>query len=82
MTASTHTVFICCPDINECARDEDNNCDPNNATCTNTVGSFECACNIGYSGDGTVDSCEGMSINSPTKVNCCHSLCTLIDPIL
>ena len=31
---------------------ENNNCD-DNANCTNIDGSFECACNSGYSGDGT-----------------------------
>ena len=32
------------------------NCD-SNATCTNTDGSFECACNNGFSGNGV--NCEG-----------------------
>ncbi|XP_072017070.1 neuropilin-1-like [Amphiura filiformis] len=35
---------------NECTLSTDN-CDAN-ATCTNTVGSFTCACNVGYNGDG------------------------------
>ena len=37
-------------DIDECAIDIDN-CDIN-AFCTNTPGSFTCACNQGYTGDG------------------------------
>ena len=37
-------------DIDECASDVDN-CDTN-ANCSNTPGSFTCACNLGYSGDG------------------------------
>ena len=37
-------------DINECSAGG-NNCDPN-AECTNTLGSFTCTCNQGYSGDG------------------------------
>jgi hypothetical protein len=41
----------CNTDADECANDT-NNCDAN-ATCTNTPGSFECACNPGYEGDGT-----------------------------
>ena len=42
-------------DIDECSLNI-NNCD-NNAFCTNTNGSFTCACKNGYSGDG--ESCEG-----------------------
>ncbi|WP_437933073.1 EGF domain-containing protein [Sorangium sp. So ce341] len=48
-----------CTDIDECALGTDD-CDAN-AACTNTPGSFTCACNTGYSGDGTtctdVDEC-------------------------
>ena len=33
------------------------NCDEN-AQCINTVGSFNCSCNPGYSGDGIT--CNGM----------------------
>ena len=39
-----------CLDINECMLGTDN-CSAN-ANCTNTSGSFTCACNAGYSGDG------------------------------
>ena len=38
-------------DIDECATDDDNNCHAN-ADCTNTAGSFTCACSSGYEGDG------------------------------
>ncbi|XP_076814750.1 IgGFc-binding protein-like [Clavelina lepadiformis] len=38
-----------CRDINECRT---NPCDEN-ASCTNTDGSFVCRCNAGYTGDGT-----------------------------
>ena len=38
-----------CADIDECATDN-GGCDAN-ATCTNTVGSYECACDSGYNGD-------------------------------
>ncbi len=34
--------------MNECL---DQPCDPN-ASCTNTAGSYSCACNVNYSGDG------------------------------
>jgi len=48
----TGTAFngISCADIDECLLNTDN-CDAN-ATCTNTTGSFSCACNMGYSGNG------------------------------
>lgn len=39
---------LTCTDIDECADDP---CDEN-ATCTNTPGSFECACDRGFVGDG------------------------------
>ena len=46
-------------DVNECATGTDNCND--NATCTNTEGSFTCACNAGYQGDGVtctnIDEC-------------------------
>ena len=35
-------------DINEC---DTNRCD-SNAVCTDTVGSYMCTCNVGFSGDG------------------------------
>ena len=41
-----------CTDVDECAGEgAGNDCDPN-ATCTNTTGSFTCACNAGFIGDG------------------------------
>ena len=42
-------------DIDECTEESDN-CDAN-TVCTNTDGSFTCACNTGYSGDGVT--CTG-----------------------
>ena len=42
-------------DIDECV--EQSPCD-SNAQCTNTLGSFTCACNEGYSGDGRT--CTGQ----------------------
>lgn len=33
------------------------NCDDENANCMDTVGSFLCMCNVGFSGDGV--SCDG-----------------------
>ena len=43
-------------DINECDDSSHNNCSEN-ANCTDTIGSYECTCSEGYSGDGI--SCEG-----------------------
>ena len=37
-------------DVDECSNN-DHSCDVN-AVCTNTVGSYACACKAGYSGDG------------------------------
>ncbi len=39
-----------CTDVDECLN---KSCD-GNAACTNTDGSFTCACNAGYAGDGAV----------------------------
>ena len=36
-------------DINECAEGSDNCSD--NASCTNTIGGFECACASGFEGN-------------------------------
>ena len=44
-------------DVDECA--SSSSCHPN-ATCTNLVGSFDCACNSGFSGDGRND-CNGKA---------------------
>ena len=40
--------FLGCMDVNECA---DSACHPD-ADCTNTPGSFTCACKQGYKGNG------------------------------
>lgn len=52
-----------CTDINECLSGGGNNCSPN-AACTNTVGSFTCACNAGYYGNGvTCTACPSGTAN-------------------
>ena len=45
-------------DVNECLLETDE-CDTN-ANCTNTEGSYNCTCNLGYDGDGFV--CSGIKI--------------------
>ena len=52
-------------DIDECEMGTDN-CD-GNATCTDTIGSFNCTCNRGYDGDGVNCSSEfffNLKVNS------------------
>ena len=47
-----HLVFVVClhADVNEC--DEGTDLCDSNADCTNTIGSYECTCTVGYSGNG------------------------------
>ena len=44
------------PDVNECVAARNGGC---NQTCTNTLGSFECSCDIGYILDTNRRSCNG-----------------------
>ena len=46
-------------DIDECADSSKNNCS-SNANCTDTIGSYDCTCQIGYSGNGYI--CDGRHI--------------------
>ena len=43
-------------DVDECVDDMENNCHPN-ATCMNLIGSFQCNCSEGFTGDGV--NCTG-----------------------
>ena len=53
------STFFFLSDIDECGDSSLNNCSEN-ANCTDTIGSYECTCLEGYSGDGI--SCEGIII--------------------
>lgn len=44
-------LFFLLVDVDECASDA-NNCLSGTAACVNTVGSYNCTCNHGYTGDG------------------------------
>jgi len=51
----------CATDIDECTVGSDN-CDMN-GTCANTAGSFSCACNAGFAGNGvTCDACPAGEV--------------------
>ena len=50
-------MFFCHADVDECAEGT-HNCSMN-ATCTNIVGGFTCACLNGFTGDGV--SCSGKN---------------------
>ena len=50
-------VFLLFSDIDECAL-YDNNCTKGGANCSNTVGSFNCTCQIHYFWNGI--ECEGL----------------------
>ena len=66
-------IYHCVTDIDECVADAAN-CDTN-AACTNTVGSFSCACNPGFTGDGVT--CAGKIhmayITSCYLLHCCDT---------
>ncbi len=63
-----------CVDINECTTGTP--CD-SNATCTNTPGSFTCACNAGYSGTGTAcsddDECMAGTDDCDANATCTNT---------
>ena len=46
------SIWYLCLDIDECAIGS-HNCSKD-ATCTNTVGSYVCECDEGYTGDGRI----------------------------
>ena len=51
-------TFICCTDVDECGKGT-HGCH-GNATCSNVIGSYNCSCEDGFSGDGF--HCDGRFI--------------------
>jgi hypothetical protein len=64
-----------CSDIDECDTG-DNNCNVN-ASCANNKGSFDCACNEGFTGDGVdcndVDECDDGTDNCDDNATCTNT---------
>ena len=61
-------------DINEC-QDTPDVCD-DNATCNNTIGSYTCTCNEGFTGEGSNGTCEGnIFIGGPVPPNYYPATC-------
>ena len=47
-----HALILIFLDIDECLSSDANDCHPD-ASCNNTVGSFDCTCLSGFEGNGT-----------------------------
>jgi hypothetical protein len=54
----TMSISTSLPDVDECATVGSNDCDTN-AFCTNTPGSYTCACKSGWTGSGMSGYCKG-----------------------
>ena len=55
------------PDIDECSPSNKKCHSDAYASCTNSIGSFTCSCNRGYTGNGTF--CQGKLVFSLSKCN-------------
>ncbi len=66
-----------CTDADECALGTDTCDDPPAATCTNTEGSFTCACNPGFTGNGfvctDVDECLDGTAGCDANATCTNT---------
>ena len=62
---------LCFADVDECAMGTSDCHD--NATCSNTIGTYECTCIFGYTGDGFNCICKffKMSIRYTMVHKCC-----------
>ena len=65
-----HLYCFSFSDIDECIRGN-NICDPYTGLCNNTLGSYDCSCQLGYTGPGTIDTCVGKH-NENTAYNVHH----------
>ena len=74
LSISIYILLIHYLDINECDNGS-NDCHVN-ANCTNTVGSFNCTCKVGYTGDGRI--CSGMLFKLQHIMRTPHFLCFLV----
>ena len=59
-----------CIDINECANDDDNDC---NQLCSNTAGSYTCYCNTGYELQSDGATCVGKYLLILLEIYSYHS---------
>ncbi|XP_015773266.1 PREDICTED: uromodulin-like isoform X1 [Acropora digitifera] len=65
-------------DADECSNN-DHSCDVN-AVCSNTVGSYACACKAGYTGDGR--NCTDIDVDECTSgLHSCHSFASCTNTI-
>ena len=75
MHSGTFCVAYLCPflsDIDECF-DGSYSCDVN-AHCINVIGSYNCFCNDGYQGDGTIGNCAGEhNLERKKEIHCVGS---------
>jgi hypothetical protein len=53
-------------DIDECLQNTDDCADAPSGTCNNTIGSYICTCNPGYTGDGKTCVGRFFNMSSPT----------------
>ncbi len=67
------SLILLPPDLNECALNTDT-CD-DNAICTDNDGSFDCACRLGFIGDG--DTCSGEWVWTACMMEICRQLIIL-----